>query len=154
MNVKKSFIFIGIVAISLVVCSCHYTNHNTKNALDNNERNSNNEHLTDHLVRMDITRPLNEKHTDSMIVTIQNNSDSDFIADGHYSIERQNGGTWEAVPFDFVANDYLVVIEPGNSYNFKVFLYPGASDGPVANYKYTNGKYRIVKGDLNSEFII
>ena len=98
-------------------------------------------------VEMEITQLTDSTNPAKMVVTITNNSTAEYTIGEYYEIEKLNGNKWEKVPLDFNVDDVELIIAAGGSHNFNINLYP-------EQYKYTAGTYRVIKGDLYTEFTI
>ena len=98
-------------------------------------------------VEMEITQLTDSTNPAKMVVTITNNSTAEYTIGEYYEIEKLNGNKWEKVPLDFNVDDVELIIAAGGSQNFNINLYP-------EQYKYTAGTYRVIKGDLYTEFTI
>ena len=63
-----------------------------------------------------------------------------------YGIERQlEDGEWEGVPIDFSVIALAAILQPGETGELTVDLYP-------EQYAYTPGRYRVVKTDTNPAY--
>jgi len=76
--------------------------------------------------------------TEKLIITITNNTSTEYYTGEDCSIEFFNGSAWKKIPLEFAYNDIGIILFPHKAREFSVYLYP-------EKYNYAPGKYRVHK---------
>lgn len=80
--------------------------------------------------------------TDTIKVTISNNTELEATTGTYYEIEQYVNHPditgWQRVPLELFFHDIAFILKPGGAKEFSILLHPEM-------YKYESGKYRVTK---------
>lgn len=76
--------------------------------------------------------------SDTIKVSIINNTNQETTTGEYYTIEKYDGEAWQQVPLELAFIDIAYILRAGESREFNIFLHPEM-------HKYEAGKYRVAK---------
>jgi len=134
----KRLVFSSLLIVLLIVT---YACQNKKGGTENKQQETL-KTAADSTVTMTGTPDILTKATDTIQVSIINNTSLEVTTGEYFDIEKYVEGTnnagWQKVPLELGFIDIAYILQPGDSRDFKIYLHP-------ETYNYEAGKYRVRK---------
>lgn len=157
---KHSILSVSVIILVLNISCLGKQNNTAENAISdeqNVQAEVNEKSVTEDQVLLSINPESYPAAPEKLMLNIVNNTDTIIEFGAEYLIERYEEDKWIKVEFTEKILNILVLytIDPGDSYDYDIFLYPRYT-------RYTTGRYRIVKNilvynerkDYSAEFMI
>lgn len=141
----KKLVFSSLLIVLLfAVNACQ----NKKGGTENQQQTEVTKTAADSIVTMTGTPDILIEPTDTIKVSIINNTSLEVTTGEYYEIEKYVGGTdnadWQKVQLELAFIDIAYILQPGDSREFKITLHP-------ESYNYEPGKYRLSKKTYTEE---
>jgi uncharacterized protein YcfL len=141
----KKLIFTSlIIAFLFTIYACQ----NKKGSTENQQQTEVAKTEVDITVTMKGTPDILTKATDTIQVSIVNNTSSEVTTGEYYDIEKYEEKTdnagWQKIPLELAFIDIAYILQPGDSRDFKITLHP-------ESYGYEPGRYRVSKKAYTEE---
>lgn len=141
----KKLVFSSLLIVLLfAVNACQ----NKKGGTESQQQTEVTKTAADSIVTMTGTPDILIEPTDTIKVSIINNTSLEVTTGEYFDIEKYVGETdnagWQKVPLEVFFIDIAYILQPGDSRDFKISLHP-------ESYKYEPGRYRVSKKAYTEE---